>query len=90
MQYRVNLFFEIAGMLFLNLFELLGFWVIFRNIPALDGWNYEQMIFMYGFLLIATSPSQLFLDNGWTLPNKVVNGEFLKYCFRPINILFYV
>ena len=89
MQFRLDFLCEVIGMFFCNVFELLTCWVVFQNITALGGWNFDEMVFLYGFALLARFPQQLLLDNAWTLSNKVVNGTFLKYCFRPVNILFY-
>jgi len=47
------------------------------------------MMFLYGFSLIAITPTQCLLDNNWNLKSHVYSGEFIKYCFRPINIYFY-
>ena len=89
MQFRADFFFEIFGIMIVKLVELLAFWVIFHSITELGGWNFYEMLFLYGFSLLAMSPQQLLLDNGWSLSHKVVTGEFLKYCFRPVNLLFY-
>ena len=29
-------------------------------------------------------------DNNWNLRNHVYSGDFIKYCFRPINIFFII
>ena len=76
-------------MLFVNVFGIASFWVIFQNIHELAGWNFEKLVFLYGFSLIAMSPQQLLLDNAWALSERVVTGDFIKYCFRPVNTLFY-
>ena len=47
------------------------------------------MLFLYGFSLIAITPMQCMLDNNWSLRMNVYNGDFIKYCFRPINLFFY-
>jgi len=65
------------------------FWLIFRSFPSIAGWNYEEMLFFYGFSLIAFTPTQCFFDNNWGLPWRVRSGDFIKYCFRPINTFFY-
>jgi ABC-2 type transport system permease protein len=65
------------------------FWLIFKNFPTVGGWEYDEMLFFYGFSLIAYTPTQCFLDNNWGLPWQVRSGDFIKYCFRPINTFFY-
>lgn len=39
--------------------------------------------------MIALTPVQCFFDNNWNLRYAVKTGDFIKYCFRPINIFFY-
>jgi ABC-2 type transport system permease protein len=53
------------------------------------GWSYYEMLFLYGFSLLALTPVQCFFDNNWNLRGHVYSGEFIRYCFRPINIFFY-
>lgn len=89
MQFRADFVCEIVGMVVMNLFGVASVWVIFQNIHELGGFSFYEMMFLYGFSLMAMSPQQLLLDNAWTLSNKVVTGEFIRYCFRPVSILFY-
>lgn len=89
MQFRADFVSDIIGMIVTNLFGISTFWVVFHNITELGGFNFDQMLFMYGFALMAMSPQQLLLDNAWVLSHRVVTGDFIKYCFRPVNMLFY-
>ena len=56
-----------------------GFWPLFGR----------YMLFLYGFSLIALTPLQCLFDNNWNLRFAVRTGDFIKYCFRPINVFFY-
>ena len=47
------------------------------------------MMFLYGFSLVSLTPVQCFFDNNWQLRMYVYSGDFIKYCFRPINLFFY-
>ena len=38
---------------------------------------------------MALTPVQCFFDNNWNLRHYVYSGDFIKYCFRPINLFFY-
>lgn len=89
LQFRADFIFSIFGMILINISGIAAFWVIFKNINALGGWSYEEVMFLYGFALVAMSPQQLLLDNAWQLSHSVVTGDFIRYCFRPMNILFY-
>lgn len=89
MSYRADFIISMIGMIFTNIAGFVSFWILFRNFPSLDGWSYEQMLFLYGFSLIALTPVQCCFDNNWSLRMYVYSGDFIKYCFRPINLFFY-
>ena len=89
MQYRADFIISSVGMIFANLASLAVFWVLFQTIPELAGWSYYEILFIYGFYLLAVSPAQIFFDHIWQLRTHVQEGTFIKYYFRPMNMLFY-
>ncbi|MDO5560197.1 MAG: ABC-2 family transporter protein [Oscillospiraceae bacterium] len=89
MQYRADFLISLAAMLATNFTGLISFWLIFRTIPAIKGFSYNEILFIYGFSLLASVPMQLFFDNLWQLGDYCMNGNFLRYCFKPVNIFFY-
>jgi ABC-2 type transport system permease protein len=89
MQYRADFLISSIGMFFSSLATLGIFWVIFRSIPDLAGWSFMQLVFIYGFYMIAISPMQILFDHIWQIRFHVQQGTFLKYYFRPLNMMFY-
>ena len=89
MQYRADFIISAIGMAFSCLTSLFVFWVIFTSIPNLAGWSFNELVFMYAFYLLAVSPMQVFFDNMWNLRNHVQSGTFIRYYFRPLNMMFY-
>ncbi len=89
MSYRADFIISMIGMIASNLAGAVGFWIVFQNIPTIQGWNFYEMIFLYGFTRISATFAQCMLDNNWDLRYKVFSGDFIKYCVRPINIFFY-
>ena len=89
LQYRVDFLISSIGMFFSSLATLGIFWVIFNSIPSLAGWTFMEMVFIYAFYMIAISPMQILFDNIWFLRFHVQSGTFLKYYFRPMDMLFY-
>ena len=76
-------FTQIAGILFLYL--------VFRQIPHLQGWTMEQLIFIYGFAQIPRGIDHLFTDNIWLVAWRlVISGDFDRYMLRPMNVFFQV
>lgn len=89
LSYRADFVISSVGMIFTNISAFITLWILFQNFPTVMGWNYHEMLFLYGFSLIALTPVQCFFDNNWSLRHYVYTGDFIKYCFRPINIFFY-
>lgn len=89
MSYRTDFIISTLGMILTNIVGMVTFWIMFQKFTNINGWNYHEMLFLYGFSLIALTPMQCFFDNNWNLRNHVYSGDFIKYCFRPINIFFY-
>jgi ABC-2 type transport system permease protein len=89
MQYRADFIISSVGMFFSSLATLGIFWVLFDTIPNLAGWSFMEMVFIYAFYMIAISPMQILFDHIWQLRFHVQQGTFLKYYFRPLNMMFY-
>lgn len=89
MSYREDFWISMIGMIATNLAGAFSFWLIFQSFPNINGWSYYEMLFLYGFALLAATPAQCLFDNNWSLRQQVYSGDFIKYCFRPINLFFY-
>jgi ABC-2 type transport system permease protein len=89
MSYRADFVISVIGMAFANVPSFLGMVVVFNNVPSLAGWSFEELMFIYGFMLLATTVVQVIFDNVWQLRWKVQDGSFIKYYFRPLNMMFY-
>ena len=89
MSYRVDFIISTFGIVFGNIPSFLGLFVIFSNVPSLAGWSLDELMFIYGFTVLSMSVVQVFFDNIWQLRWQVQNGNFIKYYFRPLNMMFY-
>lgn len=89
LSYRADFVISTLGMILTNVTGYISFWILFNTFSEINGWNYYEMLFFYGFSLMAITPSQCFFDNNWNLQNSLVSGDFIKYCVRPLNIFFY-
>lgn len=87
--YREDFLIGLGGMLITNLVGILALWLVFDSVDNILGWSYNEIIFIYAFTLMSTLPFQLFFDNVWQLNGKLVDGSFIKYYFKPLNIMFY-
>lgn len=89
MSYRADFIISTLGMIATNIVGFVSFWILFNKFPSINGWGYYEMLFLYGFSLVSITPTQCLLDNNWNLRMYVYSGDFIKYCFRPINLFFY-
>ena len=89
MQYRTDFIVSIIGMLFRDVTGFFGIWVLFHTIPTLAGWSFYEVLFLYAFSLLSLTPLQLFFDKVWDLHGHIDDGTFLKYYFKPLDMMFY-
>jgi ABC-2 type transport system permease protein len=89
LNYRADFIISNFAQILSHLSGFITFWLIFQNFPSIAGWKYEELLFFYGFSLIAFTPTQCFFDNNWSLWHNIYSGDFIKYTLRPINIFFY-
>lgn len=60
-----------------------------EQIPMLNGWSINELVFIYGFSQIPKGFDHLFADYIWLLSSRIVtNGEYDRYLLRPIPPLF--
>lgn len=89
MQYRLDFWACFIAVFILNAGVVFTFWILFHSITQVAGWSFDQMVFLYSFCVLATNPMDVLFVNLWYLGNKIRDGEFIKYYFRPLNMLFY-
>lgn len=91
MEYRVNFLIGVASTIFVQGAGLLAVWVVLSQIPSLNGWTFNQVLLIYGFITLAKSISHMFADNLWTLGRAYIQpGGFDRFLVRPIDPLFHL
>ena len=91
MQSKVNFFIGFFGFLTMQASGLAFLYLVFQQIPTLNGWSYYEILFIYGFAQLPRGIDHLLTDNIWMLGMRViVRGEFDRYLLRPINPLFHL
>ena len=91
MQSKVDFLMGLFGFFFTQIAGILFLYLVFEQIPSLQGWSLEQLIFIYGFAQIPRGLDHLFTDNIWMIAWRwVINGEFDRYMLRPMNVFFQV
>ena len=91
MQSKVDFLLGLSGFFFTQLSGIFFLYLVFEQIPDLQGWSLEQLIFIYGFAQIPRGIDHLLTDNLWLVAWRlVINGDFDRYMLRPMNVLFQV
>src|SRR5690554_3931111 len=85
-EYRADFIFGLVGFLLVQFSGVVFIQLIFQSIPALSGWTFYEVLFIYGFAQIPRGIDHVFTDNLWILSGRIlIAGEFDKYLLRPIN-----
>lgn len=91
MEYKVDFLIGLLGFFITQISGIIFIYIIFESIPSLNGWNFYQIVFIYGFSQLPRGLDHLLTDNLWHLAGSfVVDGKFDKYLLRPINPLFHM
>lgn len=91
MEYRVDFLTGASSFLVNQLTNIIFIRILFGQIPALDGYLYYEILFIYGFSLVPKGLDHLCTDNLWKVAWFIVRkGDFDKYLTRPINPLLHV
>ena len=91
MQSKVDFLMGLFGFFFTQVTGILFLYLVFEQIPFLQDWSLEQLIFIYGFAQIPRGIDHLFTDNIWLVAWRlVINGDFDRYMLRPMNVFFQV
>ena len=91
MQSKVDFLMGLMGFFFTQFAGIAFLYLVFRQIPTLENWTFNQLIFIYGFAQIPRGIDHLFTDNIWLVAWRlVVTGDFDRYMLRPMNLFFQV
>ena len=91
MQSKVDFLMGLFGFFFTQVLGIVFLYLVFEQIPSLQGWTLDQLIFIYGFAQIPRGIDHLFTDNIWMVSWwMVIEGDFDRYMLRPMNIFFQI
>lgn len=91
LQSKVDFLMGLFGFFFTQILGIAFLYLVFQQIPSLQGWSLSQLIFIYGFAQIPRGIDHLFTDSIWLVAYRlVINGDFDRYMLRPMNVLFQI
>lgn len=90
-QSKADFLIGLCGFFFTQITGIAFLYLVFEQIPVLEDWSLEQLIFIYGFAQIPRGIDHLLTDNIWMVAWwYVVNGKFDRYMLRPMNLFLQV
>lgn len=86
--YRLDCIVGMISQIVTQLVEIIFIWIVFQNTDSLAGWNFRQILLLYGVTLISIGISDFCFDALYDIgPKYIRNGEFDKILLRPIHPL---
>lgn len=86
--YRLDCIVGIISQIITQLVEIIFIWIVFQNTDCLAGWNFRQILLLYGVTLISIGISSFAFDGLYDIgPKYIRNGEFDKILLRPVHPL---
>ena len=67
LQSRSDFFLFLIGFFMTQITGIAFLYLVFSQIPTLDGWTFNELIFIYGFAQIPRGIDHLLTDNIWIL-----------------------
>ena len=86
--YRLDCIVGMVSQIVTQLVEIIFIWVVFQNTENLAGWNFSQILLLYGITLISLGISDFCFDGLYDIgPKYIRNGDFDKIMLRPVHPL---
>ena len=86
--YRLDCIVGMISQIVTQLVEIIFIWIVFQNTDNLAGWNFMQILLLYGVTLISIVISDFCFDALYDIgPKYIRNGEFDKILLRPVHPL---
>ena len=88
LSYRVDFLVDLSANLFAIGVQLATLTVLFSKVPALKGWSFEQVLFIYGFSLLPLGLFNLISINIYRFADHfIIEGNLDRVLLRPVNPL---
>jgi ABC-2 type transport system permease protein len=86
--YRVDFFVDTLAVSFSILIQMAVLTTLFSKVRALEGWTFEQVLFIYGFSLLPLGLFNLVSVNLYRFADVyIVEGKFDRVLLRPVGTL---
>lgn len=88
LEYRVDCIVGMISQIAFQIIELIFIWIIFQNTDNIAGWSFEQLLLLYGFMMLSVSVTDLFFDSTFGIGRRLIRkGKFDTILLRPVHPL---
>lgn len=86
--YRLDCIVGMVSQIVTQLVEIIFIWIVFKNTENLAGWDFKQVLLLYGITLISIGISDFCFDALYDIgPKYIRQGDFDKIMLRPVHPL---
>lgn len=86
--YRADFLVSVVTTLAGTMAGIAGVWLMFRRAPVIQGWSFEEIVFLYGFGLLPMALFNLLSINLYFFSEVyIIQGKFDRVLLRPIHSL---
>ena len=86
--YRLDCIVGMVSQIVTQLVSIIFIWITFKNTDNLAGWNFEQILLLYGVTLISIAIVDFCFDTLYDIgPKYIREGDFDKILLRPVHPL---
>ena len=91
-QYAEDFFLGIFALVLTNVIGVLFYWVIMQNIPNINGWTLEELLFLYALEVFAWGVWNTFLKGTvpWRVEEAVRSGSLDRVLVQPMKPIKYM
>jgi ABC-2 type transport system permease protein len=90
LEYRANFALWALFTLVYHGSAITALWIVFQNFPAMNGWSFREMSFLYGLWMLAHGLHNALFSNVDGIPERIREGDFDRVLIRPLDALFQV
>ena len=87
LEYRSDFLVGMVGVIILNGVNLSLTWVMVSHFRVLAGWQFWEIVMLYGMWLLSHSIYAVFFWHLSTLEDDILHGRFDQYLVRPCSVL---
>lgn len=85
-EYRVDFIVGMISQILYELIEIIFIIIVFKNTNSINGWNFYEVLLLFGLLNIALGYVDLFFDEMYEVgPHYIKDGSFDLILLRPIH-----